>query len=358
MKKILFSLLLLTALCAFPGTQAYSQTGFNTTLEFCTGTWCQWCPCGHEQIQGILTNYPNTVVIGYHGGNDPWASYSQGMISLFGFGSYPTGVVGRRTGIITWGSWNNPVVLQSNTIQPGVSIVINNKVYNSGTRQITASIVLTALTDLTGSYYITFVLTEGNIVYNQQSNSQCPPGGPNYIHHHVVKGMINGTQGQLVNSGGTWNQGQTFTMPLNYTIPSGFVAENCDVNILVYKQGSSISSDSPVQQSKRQSVTQPVGVNNNSEVPAKYSLSQNYPNPFNPATYVKFSIPKDGIVSLKVYDMLGNEIAVYLDGFVKAGIYSAEIDGSNWSSGVYFYKLSATGGAGDFTDTKKMMLVK
>ncbi len=101
--------------------------------------------------------------------------------------------------------------------------------------------------------------------------------------------------------------------------------------------------------------TGPTGIiNQNNEVPSNFSLSQNYPNPFNPTTNVHFSLPKDGDVSLKIYDMLGNVVETYVDGFMKAGTYNAEVDGSNWASGVYFYTLRA----GNFVETKKMSLIK
>jgi hypothetical protein len=93
---------------------------------------------------------------------------------------------------------------------------------------------------------------------------------------------------------------------------------------------------------------------NKQTLPTEFALSQNFPNPFNPVTHVQFVIAKDGNASLKIYDALGSEIATYLEGYVKAGKYNAEIDGSNWPSGVYFYKLVS----GDYTATKKMILVK
>jgi hypothetical protein len=89
-------------------------------------------------------------------------------------------------------------------------------------------------------------------------------------------------------------------------------------------------------------------------VPEEYSLSQNYPNPFNPVTNIHFTIPKEGNVSFKVYNSLGEQVAVYADGILKAGIYNAEIEAHNWASGIYFYTLKA----GDFVQTKKMILVK
>jgi photosystem II stability/assembly factor-like uncharacterized protein len=90
------------------------------------------------------------------------------------------------------------------------------------------------------------------------------------------------------------------------------------------------------------------------EVPASYNLSQNYPNPFNPVTKINFALPKSGLVTLKVYDVLGKEVALLVNESKNAGTYSFEFNGSNLSSGIYFYKLEANG----FSDIKKMMLIK
>jgi hypothetical protein len=98
------------------------------------------------------------------------------------------------------------------------------------------------------------------------------------------------------------------------------------------------------------------GTNGNKRynVPSIYSLSQNYPNPFNPVTVINFSIPKAGNVQLKVFDELGKEVAVLVNEYKKPGEYKVRFDGSNLSSGVYFYQIFT----GDFTDTKKMILIK
>ncbi|MEO8513771.1 MAG: T9SS type A sorting domain-containing protein [Ignavibacteria bacterium] len=95
---------------------------------------------------------------------------------------------------------------------------------------------------------------------------------------------------------------------------------------------------------------EPVG----EEIPGIYSLSQNYPNPFNPATNIKFSIPKAGFVKLTVYDMLGREIETLVNENLVAGTYKADWNASNFSSGVFFYKIETAG----FTDIRKMILVK
>jgi hypothetical protein len=99
----------------------------------------------------------------------------------------------------------------------------------------------------------------------------------------------------------------------------------------------------------------PVGISNyNNEIPDVYKLEQNYPNPFNPVTSISFAIPKAGIVKLVIYDVLGREVASVLNEFITAGNHSIEFDASSLASGVYFYTLRVN----DFTDTKKMMLLK
>jgi hypothetical protein len=96
-----------------------------------------------------------------------------------------------------------------------------------------------------------------------------------------------------------------------------------------------------------------VGIHNN-QTPVNYSLSQNYPNPFNPSTSIKFEIPKDGLVKVVVYDILGKEVATLVNDKRAAGSYIIDFNAAGLSSGVYFYKLIAN----EFTDIKKMTLIK
>lgn len=100
--------------------------------------------------------------------------------------------------------------------------------------------------------------------------------------------------------------------------------------------------------------------------PEKFELSQNYPNPFNPTTKISYSVPSNvksemSNIVLKVYDVLGNEVATLVNEYKEAGSYEIEFDGSSLSSGMYIYKLTATpngGQAGSFTSTRKLVLIK
>jgi len=89
-------------------------------------------------------------------------------------------------------------------------------------------------------------------------------------------------------------------------------------------------------------------------VPTTFGLSQNYPNPFNAATNIEFALPEDGRVKLEIYDILGQRVRTLVDEYRAAGTYSVEFDSGSLASGMYFYRLIA----GDFAETKKMVLMK
>ncbi|MBK7228838.1 MAG: T9SS type A sorting domain-containing protein [Ignavibacteriales bacterium] len=91
-------------------------------------------------------------------------------------------------------------------------------------------------------------------------------------------------------------------------------------------------------------------------IPTEYKLEQNYPNPFNPSTKISYQLPVSGNVTLKVFDVLGREVATLVDEYRDAGSYNLEfrIENLELSSGIYFYQLKA----GEFVETKKMLLIK
>jgi hypothetical protein len=103
--------------------------------------------------------------------------------------------------------------------------------------------------------------------------------------------------------------------------------------------------------------SQEIGVNVN--VPKVYSLGQNYPNPFNPSTKIDFNLAADSKVTLRVYNVLGQEVTTLLSGNMTAGTHNVTFDASRLSSGVYLYKIEAKGVDGsNFTSIKKMILTK
>ncbi len=97
-----------------------------------------------------------------------------------------------------------------------------------------------------------------------------------------------------------------------------------------------------------------VGVPGNTNVPKTFALEQNYPNPFNPVTSIKYQLPSAEKVSIKIYDILGKEVASIVNENKEPGYYEISYDASNLASGLYFYRIEA----GSFTQTRKMMLIK
>ena len=180
----------------------------------------------------------------------------------------------------------------------------------------------------------------------------------------------NEMQGCIQNCGGTTGTliDQNPVGDRRFVIGSGadnFVVRPNEKQTILISQfisrGSSNLSSVTVLKTKSDSIksfyrrTFPVGVNNiTSTIPGKFSLSQNYPNPFNPSTIIRYQIPKNSFVNIKVYDVMGREVSALVNENLKAGTYEATFDGSNLSSGVYYYKITA----GEFTDTRKMLLIK
>jgi hypothetical protein len=100
--------------------------------------------------------------------------------------------------------------------------------------------------------------------------------------------------------------------------------------------------------------SQSTGIGNWNTTPNKFSLEQNYPNPFNPTTQINYSVAKGGLVKISIYDILGREVNTLVNEVKTQGFYAVDFDGTNLSSGMYFYRMES----GSFVDTKKMTLIK
>ncbi|MBK8552303.1 MAG: T9SS type A sorting domain-containing protein [Ignavibacteria bacterium] len=163
------------------------------------------------------------------------------------------------------------------------------------------------------------------------------------LHHKYLIIDANSPAGNKITVTGSYNWGREFSYENDENLLAVF---NPGVNNLYYQE---------FYARFRGAGGEIIGIQNiSSEMPSSFSLSQNYPNPFNPVTNLEFGISKLGFVSLKVYDILGKEVVTLVNEKLSPGKYKVEFDGSGLPSGVYFYRLTA----GEFTDRKKMMVVK
>jgi len=136
-----------------------------------------------------------------------------------------------------------------------------------------------------------------------------------------------------------------------YTAPSTLTHMDFPDNLSECQMGWAVGYGGTIHKMTSSTVT---SVDNQSETPQVYELAQNYPNPFNPSTVISYLLPVTGNVTLKVYDILGNEVATLVNEEKQAGIFEVEFIGKNLPSGLYFYTLSASG----FSEAKKMILLK
>ena len=152
-----------------------------------------------------------------------------------------------------------------------------------------------------------------------------------------------------------------------------FVVTNSSVDTLIYglnfPTGMAFNADGELYISNRVDgiITKvtgiPVGVGNEiNSLPVEYTLSQNYPNPFNPSTMIVYQLPVNNDVTIKVFDLLGREVATLVNGYKTAGSYQVEFNAEEFVSGIYFYTIQAgdpsTGSGQGFVQTKKMLLLK
>ncbi len=173
---------------------------------------------------------------------------------------------------------------------------------------------------------------------------------------------ITGTVYGLVNSfdimtlkydnSGTLLWQQIYTpSPNNTDVVKGLAVDN---NSSVYIAGNVQNNNSTYDMAAIK-YNQPIGIEPvSSNIPAGYSLGQNYPNPFNPTTNISIKLPSNGKVQITIFDITGKKVADLIDRELAAGEYKVDFNASGLTSGVYFYKLTASG----FTETKKMMLIK
>lgn len=173
-------------------------------------------------------------------------------------------------------------------------------------------------------------------------------GGPGITTGNIITSNSPGDRRMIINSGSdnlTLNSGDTQKVIIAQLIARGTNRKNSVTRL-------KILADTVKANCSRGFIIGVEPISNN--VPQKFSLAQNHPNPFNPKTLIIYELPEQGFVKLVIYDVMGREIQTLVNEKQQAGSYKADWDGTNFASGIYFYKITI----GTFEQTKKMVLIK
>jgi hypothetical protein len=355
--KFKVSLILLLAVFLGFFADANSQAQRKVLFEKWTSCTCPPCASQNPYWDQWAAQYWDTITtIAYHvgwpsPGNDPMylhnPTQSYDRRYYYGVNAVPCAWVDGtiNTGGCAYCSYSNqygclttPFMTRRAVPTPLSVTVLDQRIPGDS---IKATITVTILSNLpSGSYYLRVMAIERIITYPYPPGTNGESVFPDVFRHSYPT-----SQGTSISP----NAG-TYTFDFRYKRDPVWV--DSMIYTLAFVQNDNnkevLNSGRPL------NITVTGKQTYSNEIPGKFELMQNYPNPFNPSTFITFTMPKDNYVTLKVYDLLGNEIKTLVDGFHKAGSYNIFFDGSELATGVYMYKLTA----GDFTDTKKMVLVK
>ncbi|HVO75569.1 MAG TPA: T9SS type A sorting domain-containing protein, partial [Ignavibacteriaceae bacterium] len=179
----------------------------------------------------------------------------------------------------------------------------------------------------------------GNLTKSFSLEKRNLEGGSINLVLNCNKGILE-ESGELIRLRLAINSSQTLSTYLHFDSAKVQDENTCSLNILNLKDG-------------QIKITTGVDKMDNN-IPSSYFLSQNYPNPFNPSTKFRYEIPAENKVLIKIYDILGREVATLVNDYQKAGSYQVEWNAGKFASGVYFYSIKA----GDFSAVKKLLLLK
>ncbi|MBM2840534.1 MAG: Por secretion system C-terminal sorting protein [Bacteroidetes bacterium] len=360
MKKLSLLLPVVVLICGLH-TTGYSAAR-KVLVEIQTSTTC--APCYAADVfyfQNWLPNYGGNslvVTLAYHvwwpsPGNDPMFLVNPTPVQTRVSYYTPSGPIyapwawidGFITGGSGYSSW--PGAIEGRFLDPSpVSITLTGN-RNGNTLNLNAAIFADRAVN-SSNWRVHWVVVESGISQPQNSGSGYVP----FVHDHAHRNMYPDANGSPI----TISQGQTVNIPRVITLNSTWVAANCRVIVFVQN-----NTDKKVQNVEYKEVSDiPTGVGEPvNGVPTTFGISQNYPNPFNPSTELDYAVSQQSFVSIKVFNLLGQEVRTLVSEDKGVGTYKATWDGKDYigrevPSGMYMYTMIA----GSFTDTRKMMFLK
>ena len=338
------SLLLITVLILLSSI-VLAQEERKVLVEVFTNSHCGLCPNAHSIIDDYLSE-PNGDRINYiyYHMVYPYSDdilYQQSMVSSDARDDYYNPIESTPRGFfdgVPQGSSSGWSATLDNLISTNSPMKIDLTGSING-NEITINTSVTRTGNVTDSdLRMHFVIVE-DVMYNGRNGLS--------NHKHVMRKMLPSPSGLPFSV----NLNETKKDEITFNVDALWDASMLSVVVFIQSAAGLTAYQSETISYNDLAITK---VENDNSVPNELSLEQNYPNPFNPTTIIRFSIPSTTFVQLKVYNVLGNEIATIVNKEMPAGNYSVEYDASILPSGIYFYTLTTN----NFSKTRKMTLVK
>jgi thiol-disulfide isomerase/thioredoxin len=353
MKKFLSLIMLVFLLAATEGMSGQRKV----LVEIFTSTTCPPCAVQNPPFDNWLANYEYAdlvTVVKYHvwwpsPGNDPYylanTSEPQARVSYYGVTGVPDGIVDSYNNGSSFSTWTTAIQGRLLVLSP-IDIIVTGNISTSG-GTVDIKLKSDGSTMPSGPFKLHTIIVEKDLNYTG------PNGDPH--HEYVMRKMNPNAAGEQF----TLAQGDSVSFTKTISVNAGWNFNNCELVVFVQKDATKEilqSSKTPL------SDLLGVGVAENTMQPQTFALYQNTPNPFNPATAISFSLAARSTVSLRIYNMLGQEVASVLNNYdMASGLQHINFRADNLNSGVYLYKLTAIPQSGTeriFTETRKMILLK
>jgi len=339
-----YQLILISSLLIFT-SMLFAQEQRKVLVEVFTNSHCPLCPPAHNTIDNYLAG-PNGDKISYlfyhmvfpYSDDLLYQQSMEGSDARYQYynpvASTPRGFFdGEIQGVLT--GWT-ATLDNLTSIESPLNISLSG---NTNGNQIEINAMVTRTGNISDNDLVIHFVVAENLFY---------AGRNNITHHkHVMRKMFPSPSGQSFSI----NLNETKNIPQTIDIDPLWVADSLNIVVFVQSKGSKTVYQSETINYIELTTT---GVGNENSLPKEYTLDQNYPNPFNPSTSISFTIPESGFTTLKVYNILGNEVTTLINEELTGGTFTTTFDASDLPSGVYFYTLSNN----KFNETKKMMLLK
>jgi hypothetical protein len=315
-------------------------------LEIGTGTWCTYCPGASLGANDLIDSGKTVAVIEYHYGDTFTNTFSEDRIDYYNIFGFPTSIFD-GTNQFSGGSHTEslyqyylPIYESRKSIYTAYTIqVFGEHSENEYNLSIFANKV--APTPPYNNVVLQVVLTESDIDFNWQGQTQVD---------FTERMMIPDQEGTILD----FSTNNTQIINLNFTMDTSWVPENCElVAFIQNNDGKEIYQGTKVKLLELSPFPSEV-LNNMYSGPKVFSLTQNFPNPFNSTTVIKYTVPNQSMVTIKLYNSIGQEVMTLVKEVKDIGTYQVSLNASKLSSGVYIYQMTA----GNFVSSKKLILLR